>query len=80
LPLDNRHIHIATPYPGTDLYRDCIKNGWLDCKPEEIYSKFIRNKSYQISVIKTPDFAPEEVVELRNKDRQKALEKKGLLK
>jgi len=79
LPLDNRHIHIATPYPGTDLFRDCIKNGWLNCDPHEIYSKFIGNKSYQISIIQTPEFTPEQVVELRAKDREAALKRKGLL-
>ena len=80
LPLDNRHIHIATPYPGTDLFRKCIEHGWLDCKPREIYYKLINNKSYQISVIRTQDFTPEQVVDLRNKDREKALVRKGLLK
>jgi radical SAM superfamily enzyme YgiQ (UPF0313 family) len=80
LPLDNRHIHITTPYPGTDLFRKCIEDGWLDCKPSEIYSKLINNKSYQISIIKTPDFTSEQVVELREEDRSKALKKrKGLL-
>jgi radical SAM superfamily enzyme YgiQ (UPF0313 family) len=79
LPLDNRHIHIATPYPGTDLFDKCIHNGWLDCEPHEIYSRFIHNKSYQISIIKTQDFSPQQVVELRNKDREAALKRKGLL-
>ena len=65
LPLDGRHIHIATPYPGTDLFRQCVENNWLDCKPEEIYSRLINNKSYQFSVIRTPEFTPKEVVELR---------------
>ena len=79
LPLDNRHIHITTPYPGTELFDKCVQNGWLDCEPYEIYSKFINNKSYQISIIKTPDFTSEQVVDLRNKDREKALKRKGLL-
>lgn len=76
LPLDNRHIHIATPYPGTTLFNNCVKNGWLTCKPEEIYSKFVNNKSYQISVIKTSEFTPEEVMRIRAEDREKALERK----
>jgi radical SAM superfamily enzyme YgiQ (UPF0313 family) len=80
LPLDNRHIHIATPYPGTDLYKKCIENGWLDCEPHELYSKFIGNKSYQISVISTPEFKSSEVVELRSKDREAAMRRKGLIK
>jgi radical SAM superfamily enzyme YgiQ (UPF0313 family) len=79
LPLDNRHIHIATPYPGTVLYRKCVDNGWLDCKPHEIYSKFIGNKSYQISIISTPEFKSSQVIELRAKDREIAMRKKGLI-
>jgi radical SAM superfamily enzyme YgiQ (UPF0313 family) len=77
LPLDNRHIHVATPYPGTQLYQDCIKNGWLDCKPHELYSRLIGNKSYQFSVIRTPEFSPQEVTELRARDREAALRRRN---
>lgn len=76
LPLDNRHIHIATPYPGTQLYQDCIDNGWLDCKPHELYSRLIGNKSYQFSVIRTSEFSPQDVIELRVKDREAALKRR----
>lgn len=77
LPLDNRHIHIATPYPGTELYKLCIQKGYLDCEEKEIFSRLINNKQYQKSLIKTEDFTPEQVEQIRKEDREKAIVKRN---
>jgi radical SAM superfamily enzyme YgiQ (UPF0313 family) len=38
LPHDFPSIHFATPYPGTKLFEDCIRNGLLPYKSEEYVS------------------------------------------
>jgi hypothetical protein len=46
-------VSIATPYPGTALYKQCIEEGWLDAVPtEEVYGGATHGKG----MIKTPDF------------------------
>lgn len=44
------HISVATPYPGTQLYETCVKNGYFS-RPFSLDDLFIR--SY---LIKTPDW------------------------
>ena len=44
------HISVATPYPGTQLYETCLKNGYF-ARPFSLDDLFIRS-----FLIKTPDF------------------------
>jgi len=44
------HISVATPYPGTQLYENCVKNGYFS-KPFSLNDLFIRS-----FLIKTPDW------------------------
>lgn len=44
------HISIATPYPGTQLYETCVKNGYFS-KPFTLDDLFIRS-----FIIKTPEW------------------------
>jgi anaerobic magnesium-protoporphyrin IX monomethyl ester cyclase len=46
----NPHISVATPYPGTELYDICVKQGYLS-RPYSLDDLFIRS-----FLIKTPDF------------------------
>jgi radical SAM superfamily enzyme YgiQ (UPF0313 family) len=71
LPLDGRSIYIATPYPGTGLYRECKEKGYLRYDGPELY----RNLLYANCMIDTPEWRAEEVDELRLKDREKAMKK-----
>ena len=44
------HISVATPYPGTQLYENCVKNGYFS-KPFSLDDLFIRS-----FLINTPDW------------------------
>jgi len=66
LPLDQRNIYIATPYPGTPLYEDCKREGWL-------VSKDYRDLLYTHGLIRTPEFGPEDVEAIKAKDREEAI-------
>lgn len=72
LPLDDRHIYIATPYPGTKLYETCIKNGWLTTGPPELYDALMYNRA----LIRTPWFEPERIELMRAVDRAEAMARK----
>jgi anaerobic magnesium-protoporphyrin IX monomethyl ester cyclase len=49
------HISVATPYPGTQLYENCLKNGYFS-KPFSLDDLFIRS-----FLIKTPDWSEEDL-------------------
>ena len=49
------HISVATPYPGTELYENCLKNGYFS-KPFSLDDLFIRS-----FLIKTPDWNEEDL-------------------
>jgi anaerobic magnesium-protoporphyrin IX monomethyl ester cyclase len=70
LPLDQRNIYIATPYPGTPLYDDCKRNGWL---VSDDYDDLL----YTRGLIRTLDFGPEDVEALKAKDRAEAIRSKN---
>ena len=53
--LDKATFMIATPYPGTKLYEDCLKGGFLVDGYD--YNRLIPKKAN----IKTPDFTPEQL-------------------
>lgn len=66
LPLDQRNIYIATPYPGTRLFDDCIRNGWIK---DWNYSDLL----YTHGVVNTPWLKADEVAEIKRVDREKAI-------
>jgi anaerobic magnesium-protoporphyrin IX monomethyl ester cyclase len=49
------HISVATPYPGTQLYENCLENGYFS-KPFSLDDLFIRS-----FLIKTPDWNEEDL-------------------
>jgi len=69
LPLEQRNIYIATPYPGTHLYDICKMHGWLVTDGPDLY----RSLLYTRGMIRTPQFDPEEVEELKRADREAAI-------
>ena len=71
LPLTDRYIYIATPYPGTELYHRAKSQGTLLYQGPDLYQKL----SYRSSVIET-GLRPEE---WRTLDRDFALRKRNLL-
>lgn len=72
LPLDERHIYIATPYPGTRLYDLCKEKGYLRYDGPELYNKL----QYTVGLIDTPEWTAEEVTDLRRRDREEAIAKR----
>lgn len=73
LPLTDRHIYIATPYPGTELYNYCKSKRYLT----EDGAKLYRDLRYTTGLIKTKQWGPEQVEELRRKDRELALRRRA---
>jgi len=69
LPLHDRHIYVATPYPGTRLYRLCREKGYLKYDGAELCDHL----QYTEGMIDTPEWSGEEVVEIRNADREAAI-------
>jgi radical SAM superfamily enzyme YgiQ (UPF0313 family) len=62
------HVSTATPFYGTELYDRCVKNGYLagPITPDTA-AVGVQGRS----LIRTPDFAPEDLARLRRKfDRQ----------
>ena len=56
--VDTMQATIVIPYPGTPLYKECIKKGWLSVKPTD-YEKFDMRQP----VMKVP-FSQERLLEL----------------
>lgn len=69
LPLSQRNIYIATPYPGTKLYDLCKKQGYLACDGEELYEKL----RYTKGLINTPWLSGKRLEEIKFEDREKAI-------
>lgn len=74
LPLTGRHIHVATPYPGTPLYDICKENKFLVSEGEEFYEHLL----FTQGLIKTKDFSPEEIFDIKSKDREEAIKRLSL--
>ncbi len=53
-------VSIATPFPGTDMARECEERGWLEAPltPENLASA-----THGRGLIRTPEFAPEQVAD-----------------
>lgn len=60
LDLDTASFFIATPYPGTDLYKFCIQRGYI---PDEICWSSMRVIT---GIIKTENLDTEDLVKLQN--------------
>lgn len=69
LPLDDRHIYIATPYPGTALYETAQYQGLLLKQPPELYEQLL----YGHAIMGGHSWAAEQVEELRTRDRDRAI-------
>ena len=52
---------VVVPYPGTPLYEEAVKNGWLSCGPQD-YEKF----DMRGSVLTMMDMTSDEVVRMCN--------------
>lgn len=61
LPLDGLGVFIATPFPGTRLFRECVGNGWLD---EESYMSLLEDGS-DSTLLNTPLFETDTMPEDR---------------
>ena len=73
LNLDQRNIYIATPYPGTGLYKECANKGYFTTKDdEELYEKL----RYTEGLINTPWLDAKRVEEIRANDRASAIKRK----
>lgn len=70
LDLDQRNIYIATPYPGTKMYKECLEKGWIK-KTDTFYSDLL----YKNAVVNTPWLSAERVMELKEVDRQAAIKR-----
>jgi len=68
LSLDQRHIHIATPFKGTPMYETCEKNNYL--------ADSISKATYKIPVIETPMLSREVLYKIWKEDRENALQRK----
>jgi radical SAM superfamily enzyme YgiQ (UPF0313 family) len=55
LPLDHAFFHVATPYPGTGLFDDCLAQGYLTT------TDWRRYEESSLPVISTERLVPEEV-------------------
>ena len=69
LPLDQRGIYIATPYPGTDLYKQCKREGYLRYDGEQLYDRLV----YNSCLIDTPELSAADVDNIRQEDRERAM-------
>ncbi|MFH1626307.1 MAG: B12-binding domain-containing radical SAM protein, partial [Pseudomonadota bacterium] len=72
LPLDDRYIYIATPYPGTELFNICIDHKILKYSPPELYEHLW----YTEGLIDTPEFHGAQIEQIKQADREKALRRK----
>lgn len=59
LDLDDIFISIASPYPGSELYKKCVENNWL-------ISKDFSTLRPKYGNIRTDHLTPKEVQQLRN--------------
>ncbi len=50
-------VSLAAPYPGTSLYRDAVKNGWLDVEHAEL----IDETGVQIAPLHYPDLSHKQI-------------------
>jgi radical SAM superfamily enzyme YgiQ (UPF0313 family) len=67
LPLNERHIYLATPYPGSSLYERVKQAGWLrEGEPA----------TYRNALIDTPWLSSKRLLQLFHEDRDMAIRRK----
>jgi len=64
LDLDDTYIYIATPYPGSALYTECVNKGYIETPVD--YAAL----TYTQCIVNTPWLSAKRVVELRDQDRK----------
>ena len=52
-------VSLAAPYPGTELYREAVMNGWL----HENSDRLVADNGFQISSLQYPHLSNEEIFE-----------------
>ena len=62
LPLSQRHIHLATPLPGTPMHDTCVREGYLVGN--------VADATYKQPIISTPMLARERLYALWLADRK----------
>ena len=72
--LDRARLYTCQPFPGSKLYGDCLKNGWLADDYDPSRALIFGSKPY----IKTEDFSPDDVMRLAEKGKAE-LRKAGKL-
>jgi len=72
--LEKIQLRTFQPAPGTKLYDDCVKNGWLVDGYDPSKSVDTSSRSY----VRTPEFSPEDVFRIAEKGK-KLLRKAGKL-
>lgn len=50
-------VSIASPYPGTELYRQAVENGWVDSRI------LVSGSGVQISTLRYPHLSPDQIEE-----------------
>jgi radical SAM superfamily enzyme YgiQ (UPF0313 family) len=73
LDLDQRNIYVATPYPGTHLYKECIEKEYIK-NTKDFYLQLL----YKNAIINTPVLSAERVMQLKREDRKKALKRRNI--
>lgn len=68
LDTDIPNISIATPYPGTELYQEAIKNNWLKIKDWHKYTTSPTYKGYK-PTMRTDKMTQEEIIKAYNYSR-----------
>lgn len=67
LDLDEKYIYLAAPYPGTEIYETCKRNGWL----------LEGTPTYRTAIINTPFLDADRLIQLFSEDRAGALRRKN---
>ncbi len=72
--LDRVRLYTCQAFPGSRLYEDCVKNGWLSKDFDVSKSLVLRDKTF----ISTKDFKPQDILRIAKKGKA-LLRKKGIL-
>jgi len=68
--LDFARLYLLQPFPGSVMYENCVKNGYLTSDYDYTKTKIFKEKFF----IRTPDFEPEQVEELVHQGRKALME------
>lgn len=68
--LDWIRLYLLQPFPGSETYETCVRNGYLTKDYDYAKTKIFKEKFY----IQTPDFTPEQVEKMVQEGRKKLFE------